>query len=253
MNLYLRCSNCSKNGHNYSMCKNPISSYGIIAYRYNEYKKIEYLMIFRRDTIGFIDFIRGKHQNLLNLFKQMTINEKIKILQNIKNFDVLWNKLWNNNTSSKYKLEYIFAKKKFDKLTNIEDIINESMKYEQYETPEAGFPKGRKNSNENEFNCAIREFEEETGYLQSDLCFITNIYPVVELFMGSNLKSYLHKYFLGEIMYDATPTNRFQETEVSTIGWFSFDDCINKIRPYNLEKRKILENINNTLLYFEIL
>ena len=42
-------------------------------------------MICRKDTLGYVDFLRGKYslnnkQQLLNLFNEMTIYEKEKIL-----------------------------------------------------------------------------------------------------------------------------------------------------------------------------
>jgi hypothetical protein len=54
------CNNCGKKGHIYNQCKMPITSIGIIVFRkHNE--RIEYLMIRRRDTLGYIDFMRGKY------------------------------------------------------------------------------------------------------------------------------------------------------------------------------------------------
>ena len=47
------CSNCGKNGHLFQQCKYPITSIGIIGFRkVNE--EFEYLMIRRKDTIGYI-------------------------------------------------------------------------------------------------------------------------------------------------------------------------------------------------------
>ena len=86
------CNNCGKIGHMYNQCKMPITSIGVIVYRINN-NNLEYLMIRRKETLGFIDFIRGKYslQNkdyILNMFKQMTINEKELLL--ITDFDTLW-------------------------------------------------------------------------------------------------------------------------------------------------------------------
>jgi hypothetical protein len=73
------CNNCGKQGHIYNQCKMPITSVGVIAFRYNN-GQIEYLMIRRKDTLGFIDFMRGKYfvNNkfyILNMLKQMTVAE----------------------------------------------------------------------------------------------------------------------------------------------------------------------------------
>ena len=55
------CNNCGKIGHLYNQCKTPITSSGLISYRINPNNKIEILMIRRRHTLGFIDFMRGKY------------------------------------------------------------------------------------------------------------------------------------------------------------------------------------------------
>jgi hypothetical protein len=54
------CNNCGKQGHLYHQCKMPITSIGLITFRiYND--EIQYLMICRKDTLGYIDFLRGKY------------------------------------------------------------------------------------------------------------------------------------------------------------------------------------------------
>ena len=58
--LYI-CNNCGIHGHLFYKCKKPIMSFGIICYRYNIYsKEIEYLLICRKDSLGYVDFLRGK-------------------------------------------------------------------------------------------------------------------------------------------------------------------------------------------------
>ena len=39
----------------------------------------------------------------------------------------------------------------------------------------------------------------------------------------------------------------FQESEVSEVKWFSYEECLEKIRPYNLEKKDILKKVDNIL------
>ena len=55
------CNNCGKNGHVFHQCKYPITSIGIIAVRKNRDNQYEYLMIRRKDTLGYVDFMRGKY------------------------------------------------------------------------------------------------------------------------------------------------------------------------------------------------
>ena len=55
------CNNCGKQGHQFQECKMPITSIGIIMFRYNKNNELEYLLIRRKDTFGFVDFIRCKY------------------------------------------------------------------------------------------------------------------------------------------------------------------------------------------------
>jgi 8-oxo-dGTP pyrophosphatase MutT (NUDIX family) len=257
------CNNCGKQGHLYHQCKLPITSNGIIAFRIND-NKVEYLMICRKDSLGYIDMIRGKYNindeyYMLSMIDQMSIKEKINILRN--DFDTLWNNLWGHNNVKKYKNEYEISKNKFETLKSGVVINAETVSFAtiikksktKWTTPEWGFPKGRRNFQENDYNCAIREFCEETGYNSSYLRNIENIFPMEEIFTGSNHKSYKHKYFLSYIEYEIS-NNEFkhQKSEVSDVKWLCYDEAINLIRDYNLEKKKILANIDNILKTYRL-
>ena len=51
------CNNCGIYGHIFYQCKQPITSVGIIVYRFNKIlKEYEYLMIRRKDTIGYVEY-----------------------------------------------------------------------------------------------------------------------------------------------------------------------------------------------------
>ena len=249
------CNNCGKYGHFFYQCNNPITSIGIIAFRYLPLshtmgstnslsgshlttRKREYLIIRRKDTLGYIDFIRGKYsihnkQYIINMFKQMTDEERQRILQYIKEEMTqdykfkLWRQLWtsepqnitscptfhNNNTSyppyekttKNFKMaEEKISKDKFIILANgmmntssfssnsnsfeynnekkyykhfqkrhpfsIQSLIEEcEQKYPEWRWKEQewGFPKGRRDSQESDFICGLREFTEETGYYKN--------------------------------------------------------------------------------------
>ena len=90
------CNNCGKYGHMFHQCKLPITSYGIVAFRNSELG-LQFLMIRRKDSFGYIDFIRGKytHYNLsqlLTIIDEMSIDEKKRILT--YPFETLWNDMW---------------------------------------------------------------------------------------------------------------------------------------------------------------
>lgn len=254
------CNNCGRGGHLFSHCKLPITSIGIIAFR-KTVKGIEYLMIRRKETLGFIDFIRGKYSlndknYIMNMLKQMTKDE-IYLLLN-ETFDKIWNKIWCDDVLiTQYRNEELSSCEKFETLKqgvygktefyNLKSLIDECID-DVWLEPEWGFPKGRRNINENDYDCAIREFCEETGYRRQYLHNIENVIPMEEIFTGSNYKSYKHKYFIMNMDVNQTSsTYGFQRSEVSKMEWMNYKDCLSHIRDYNLEKKKVLEKINNVL------
>ena len=256
------CNNCGKIGHMFYQCKLPISSYGIIIFKLeNNIRK--YLMLRRKDSFGYIDFIRGKYSiynkdHLQNIINEMTINEKRRSIQN--NFSELWNELWINKPST-HKNEEINSEKKFNVLINetldinfnLQKLVNDSNT--NWEETEWEFPKGRRNLNESDIDCALREFEEETGINKNEVNLIQNLLTVEESFIGSNNKPYKHKYFIGTLNNDINcyNLNSFQITEVSKLDWKSLDECLQSIRPYNYEKKKVISIVDNVLENYTII
>jgi len=256
------CNNCGKSGHIFYTCKHPIVSIGLIAFRVYD-NKIQYLMINRKHSLGFVEFMRGKYpinnyEYLINIFNEMTVYERKQI--SLLTFAELWNYLWGEKIGTQYQGEKKVSNDKYNDLQvgievynktyNLETILNESNS--TWKEPEWGFPKGRRNYQEKDLNCALREFEEETGYVKTNVHLIQNILPYEEIFTGSNMKSYKHKYFVCHIDPNTKPTNEFQETEVSDVKWLSYDDCVKVIRPYNLEKLAILSKLNTVLKQYRL-
>ena len=79
--------------------------------------------------------------------------------------------------------------------------------------------------------------------------------PFEEIFIGSNHKSYKHKYFLAYLEDGSNEDNNlshFQKTEVSKLEWKTLDECLKSIRPYNLEKKQLIININKVLQEYRL-
>ena len=265
------CNNCGKNGHIMHACKHPIISNGMIVFKDGD-DGASYLMIRRKDTLGFVEFIRGKYPiynqtYVQRLIDEMTVDEKHRL--QTQTFSELWKNVWGDYLNSKYQNEESVSCDRFNLLKSgirlnrtgghytLDTLIANSST--QWTEPEWGFPKGRRNYQEKDIDCALREFSEETGYDVTKLIVMQNIIPYEEIFMGSNMKTYKHKYFIA---YLPLPTSNmglpsetcpnFQKTEVSQMAWFSYDQCIRHIRPYNLEKINILRNLNSALIEYEI-
>jgi 8-oxo-dGTP pyrophosphatase MutT (NUDIX family) len=238
-------------------------SNGIVAFTKTK-NKLKYLLICRKDTLGYVDFLRGKYslydeKYIKNLIDEMTISEKQKLLEH--DFNYLWKELWGGFNQTQYKSEEKIAEDKFNQLKEGMIIFNrdeyslksliESSKTNWVE-PEWGFPKGRRNQYENDIDCAIREFVEETGYSKKDINLITNLIAMDEIFTGSNFKSYKHRYFIGHIS-NVNKKTKYQKSEVSKINWFTLEECKSKIRPYNLERIELIENTEKALEKYSLI
>jgi ADP-ribose pyrophosphatase YjhB (NUDIX family) len=273
MNNY--CTNCGKSGHNNKNCTEPITSCGIICiniknlpikrletFLYNKfidiqdfnYKNlnflnklykykdgIKFLLIQRKHSLSYIEFIRGRYNekdinNLIYLFSLMSKSE----IENIKNneFQILWDNLWRKTARNKnFIKELNNSKIKFNycKRNNLFDNLNTT-----YETPEWGFPKGRRNRFEKNLDCAIREFEEETNY--KNYVLYNRVNCIEEVFKGTNNIDYKHIYYLAGSDSDNIE-NINDIYEIGNIGWYTYDETIQLMRQYDITKIDIVNQI----------
>jgi len=291
------CCNCGKSGHVYKKCFNPITSLGIICLKkndlqslecltlkknwkediknnntenINENKNIKYLLIRRKDSLAFAEFVRVKYlfndvEYIKNLLENMTIDEH-KILKTVTTPDEIWNRLWTSKKKSRTRInEYYRVKKKLTFLLNgsldkngntfnikslLETIVTTRIE------PEWGFPKGRRVPRETDIQCSIREFCEETDINKTDIHLLKNIGPVEEIFTGSNNILYKHMYYIAEVKKDINvsinPENIHQKAEIGDIKWFSKNEVIQKLEKRNIKRINIFTSVANyieTLLF----
>jgi len=258
MDKIIICKNCNKPYHTLKQCKYPITSYGIILFRFFQ-KEIQYLMIRRKNSFGYIDFIKGEYNEnnleyLQSLIDEMSHDEKNMIINTeIENFNLLWKKMWDDKIKTNL---FNSSKQKFSNLkkNGILQILIDNSKTNWYET-EWEFPKGRKNYAEKEIECASREFQEETGINISRINIIENIYPFEEIFVGTNNKTYKNKYFLAYTNLNHVENDllNFRLSEVSKIEWKNLNDCIHSIRPYSSEKINLINNIQSIIDEYSII
>tara|TARA_Y100000741_G_scaffold96554_1_gene71730 strand:- start:329 stop:1162 length:834 start_codon:yes stop_codon:yes gene_type:complete len=248
------CSNCGKSGHIYKNCKNPIISYGIMLFKYYN-NNLYLLLVQRKDSISYIEFIRGKYSitntnKLLTILSNITKTELSNILNN--NFDSLWHKLWSSNIDKvsvlKFEKEYNSSLKKFNFIKcrnntiNIYDIL--TLLKINYNDTEWGIPKGRRNNQESDLVVAIREFEEETNIKSSEYKLIDSLSPIRERFVGTNNIKYDHIYYIAVCNDNLIPyidkNNINQIIEIKDINWFTQENSIKYIRKYEIEKKKVI-------------
>jgi 8-oxo-dGTP pyrophosphatase MutT (NUDIX family) len=254
-----KCINCGKAGHVFRDCKEPVMSYGIIAIKHVDSVPY-YLMIRRRDSLSYVEFMRGKYSlsepvYIQKLINGMTCDEQTRLIS--QTFDSLWSALWNNQNTRQYRNEYNSAKRIFDLFRNTGDLhgklliryIDESSK--EWADPEWGFPKGRRMPHESTEACALREFKEETGCDPAMVLLIPDK-TYIEEYIGTNGIKYRQTYFIGRSNSDAKaefqPHNRVMNREVGAIAWLPFEEAYLKIRHSNKEKRALLAILHHQIM-----
>lgn len=145
-----------------------VPSYGVACVRKNpDSKCYEVLMIKKRHTYSFIEFVRGmydpyKDHDLEYMFASMTITEKSMV--QTRNFETIWNYCNGEPIKNSDRSIYIRASKKYNMLLAREaDVLLRLIGSTPNATLLWEIPKGRPNKRETPLVSATREFEEETG------------------------------------------------------------------------------------------
>jgi 8-oxo-dGTP pyrophosphatase MutT (NUDIX family) len=222
--------------------------------------KIKFLLVQRKFSIGFIEFIRGKYNindpsEIIKLFEQMTSSEILLIQQ--QSYDDLWNMIWSEQSyqSSNGKKEYSKCKHKFNYFKSLPAGQNLDYYIHNHNpiwnSHEWGFPKGKRNIGENDLQCAIRELHEESNYTDDDYILL-DIPPLKECITGTNGINYMYVYYVGLLNCNKPAYideyNNFQNTEIGSIAWLTFYDSFEIIRTHHFSKKNILAKI-----FFELL
>lgn len=251
------------------MSRSIVTSYGIICYclKYNATTNSvhpEYLMIQRKDSVCFVEFIRGKYsltqkEYIKTLFSNMTPAERELI--RTSTFDEVWKALCNN--MYKTFTEHNASREKYKALKLGMNAENENGKYlfdinyiidnttSRVPEPQWEFPKGRRNMSENNVDCAVREFEEETNISRTKIILSNKICPISLEKMGCNGVLYRGMYFVAKCIdkvdnASLSILNDVQKREISSVKWFDFAGIISRL--HNEEQVKSFEKLNKRIL-----
>jgi ADP-ribose pyrophosphatase YjhB (NUDIX family) len=222
-------------------------------------KTTEYLMVRRKYSYDYIHIIRGLYDmNIENLIKSINLLTK-REYSNILNssFDELWEEIWQINAYKlEFRNEYNRAK---DQYMYFKTYILPQIQHKiniVYTIPEWGFPKGKRDNNETNLECAVREFEEETGLDKTEYIILDRLYPLIEYIKGSNGIEYKHVYFIGLFNnnFDTKTINKktkniHQQFEIGDIGVYNSDQINDIVRSYDTEKKDIINTIKIYLTY----
>lgn len=237
------------------------------------------MLVQRKDSLAYVEFIRGKYSlmntdYIVQMLSNMTRQEQDKLVT-CEGFESLWSDFWQSDTTRNFVKEYEQSSNRFSALragyphhqhSTPFSLTNALAECRQmvapYEETEFGFPKGRKNINESDVDCACREFSEETGIPERDIRLVENMMPFEETFWGSNHVRYRHTYFVAQYMGSddairSMPTNHaiattlsnpVQMREIRALGWFDADGVMARLRMHYTERRSLFRQINNLLL-----
>lgn len=272
----VQCANCGLMGHVYKVCKHPVSSFGIICFRIHN-RRIEYLMVQRKYSLCFVEFVRGNYmlQNrtyILKLVSNMTEEERKMLLDG--SFTHIWNTFWHTESDEVIascfvrefnKSSFLYGqlckgywlrtgeppdtKLRFFSLSSA--ILDTNAAYNE---PEWGFPKGRRNINESDIECAKREFMEETSMDTNGIFFLRNIKPVEETFFGMNRVNYRHIYYVASVPVADEETNN-PESFANKTWWYGCEHEIRRVEWFDDKevRRRIRQENTTRLQMFDIL
>lgn len=223
-----------------------VTSYGIALVKKNKINnRYEILFIKKRITYAYITFVKGIYNKnndneLIKLFNNMTIEEKISIMS--LNFNNIWYMSYltiPHNLIPKDLSKYESCKHKFEKrfLNDNGKRLLKLLKNTKNINSVWEIPKGMQNKNEQIINTAIREFSEETGIKKNKYKLLWDVPPLEYVFNDENV-TYKYVYYVGIMLDHKYVPNIELDINKSTIMESS------DIKFINMDEIKLLTNNN---------
>ena len=250
------CNNCGGKGHLFRTCKDPVLSCGLLLIDRPtlpvDPTAIRVLMIRRKDSMSFAEFMRGKYDPtdipyLSTLVRNMTLKEQAALVSD--SFETLWRQLWGDDRTS---ADFLPSRDRFYQVDRMALMRNNLSEYTE---PEWGFPKGRRMRGETDLACAVREFGEETNVPRDAYVVLKNII-LEETFTGLNAVQYKHIYFVAllkqpEVVNLSQRFTPMQRREISGLAWKTLDEATALIRPHHVERMGMLNQLRSAIETFE--
>jgi 8-oxo-dGTP pyrophosphatase MutT (NUDIX family) len=186
------------------------------------------LLVHKRYTYAYSEFVHGRYPHnriyISNLFNNMTNQEKILLLG--MDFSHIWYHIWLNSPKNTM---YTYAKNRFDSTY----VLDGGIKLKNFISRSTSIdtlweiPKGRKkNKNESDIACAVREFKEETGIEKKTYYIFPNIKKTYS-YDDHGIK-YINTYYValtrnsGDMRINLGMQD--QLNEISDIRWMNLDE-----------------------------
>lgn len=233
---FLSCIKKSLYVHNNKSCKKFIHLASFIVCK----ESLKFLMLTKKYSYGFYDFIHNKFNSNNNVQINKLLNEMTSYEINCvmtKTYKELWEMI---HIRQSYPQKY---EKTFNKIMKNIKSKYYNISKNRYATPEWEFPKGKKKGeDESDIETAKREFMEETNLTEDQFTIYDNVKPIVENYVGTDGFNYSYFYYIALIKPSVKiEVNNTFETD--KVGFYSYETAFTNIRPYNSERKQILKCI----------
>jgi len=220
-------------------------SYGIILVDIFS-SPVRFLTVQRKDSYGYIDFIRNDRLQAIHInecFKTLTKDEIFKL--QVLSFRDLVKDLYHVPYHVKHSMslppDIIIQRweEKFSRFCVKQLVQNMNGGHDEADW---GFPKGKRERKETEWECAIRECKEETGIRAQYFEQIPDV-KIQEHFTGTDGHIYMHTYFLAKLTHPMSWKERIRRTkETRKIEWKTIQDFVECLKHYQQKQYKSLMN-----------
>lgn len=205
-------------------------SFGIILCRLNKLKQVEFLLVRKRCTYEFVDFVMGKYSThkyqkfgykiVDDIVKHMT-PEELKLVKN-GDFNTMWDHIFpihKHAVPSKYAYmfnsEFNGRELELRRLTDEVTVRNQTL----WEVP-----KGAKHTmHESNIICAMRELEEETGIRKNNYQIIPDASRKLQIRDNGIEYNYIFYIALTTNFESALPVN-YETNEICDYRWFTIEN-----------------------------
>lgn len=199
-------------------------SYGIACVRTNADGKNEILLVRKRYTYAYNDFVFGNYQVqndvIAEMLNNMTVDEKVDLLS--LNFTQIWYRVCLHKS---FGPSYSTCKQKFEQIHMVDggmrlrNMIRKSTSVDLLWE----IPKGKKIKGEAKMVAAVREFGEETGLNKCDFKLLNGSFQYSYVDCGVK---YNVTYYIARCVNDEHTVSAAIDGEISGVEWM----CVEKIR-----------------------
>lgn len=213
-------------------------NYGVIlCTKIND--ELHFALVKRRSSYGLIHILKGNLD--VKAFAELSLYEKTNLIR-ICRMDFGWQDIFKEfyqlTTEPLHRYDR-YLNNFIQRRHTILEMLQNSPTLFPYGV--WGFPKGKRERNETEMDCALRELYEETDILPQDITLSDINLPV------ENYNGWLYQYYVYSITTDNVENRIIDDGEISDVVWCSFKDALRLIPQCMEEKRKQLRYVYNNI------